>query len=68
MSQPRKTLQQIDMDAAEKNMVTGDTVLVGADGRVNRLQKTIDALGDHRFGDRVVVHAATAKHPSSTGC
>ena len=62
-----ESLLQIDVDAAEEDLVDRDVFLVGLDGCVHRDQLHVDSQLRQGAGQGVVVHAAAAVHAGGTG-
>src|SRR5262245_9208910 len=67
MAEKAELLLQIDVDAAKKDPLLADVLLVGADGRVGGDEKRLMPLPRQRRGQRVVAHAAPTKHARCPG-
>ena len=66
-SQRRNFLLQIDVDAAEKNLIDADISFIGSNGCVCRYQQHVKPMLLHRSRERIVMHTAATKHPASPG-
>jgi hypothetical protein len=63
---PREFLLKVDLDASEKNLSGASIRLVRADRCVDWDKKAVLTLANERFGNRIIIHAATAEHASGT--